>query len=294
MVLEFIFKKISKILAGHGFGNIPVLAKIYLKIGKTVLPKFIEYDDHNFFLESEDSVNLAIFGYEHEKFELNLFKNSLKKGDVVLDMGANIGLYSLAAAKIVGNSGKIYSFEPDPITFKNLKKNIESNKYNNVELINKAVSNKTGTITFTSSENITSRSKNHIKTADEQEKNSIKIHTIKMDDFFENKNNVINVIKMDIEGAEFEALKGMKKIIDKNIHLKIFLEFSPFMLKRLNTDIAEMINFFKSYNFKINKINEEEDKLEEISLESLLEFSEEVDPTKALNLYCFRYDQIRC
>lgn len=288
MILEFIFKKTSKILTGHGFGNNPILAKIYQKIGKTVLPKFIEYDGHKFFLESEDTVNLATFGYEHEKFELNLFKNSLKKGDIVLDLGANIGLYSLSAAKIVGNSGKIYSFEPDPITFKNLKKNIESNKCDNVELINKAVSNKTGTIAFTSSENISSRSKNHIKSDDEPESNSIKIHTIKIDDFFENKVNVINVIKMDIEGAEFEALKGMKKIIDKNKHLKIFLEFSPFMLKRLNADIAEMINFFKSCNFKINKINEEEDKLEEISLESLSEFSEEDDPTKALNLYCFR------
>ena len=288
MLLEKIFKKTSKILAGHGFGNNPKLAKIYQKIGKTVLPEFIEYDGHKIFLESEDSINIATFGYEHEKFELNLFKGSLKKGDIVLDIGANIGLYSLSAAKIVGDSGKIYSFEPDPITFKNLKKNIESNKFNNVELINKAVSNKTGTIGFTSSENISSRSKNHIKLDNESDTNSIKIPTIKIDDFFENRNIEINIIKMDIEGAEFEALKGMKKIIDKNKHLKIFLEFSPFMLKRLNTDIVEMMNFFKYYNFKINKINEQENKLEEISSEWLLEFAVEDDPTKGLNLYCFR------
>jgi len=288
VVLEILFKKISKSLAGHGFGNNPILAKIYQKIGKTVLPEFIEYDGHKIFLGSEDTVNIATFGYEHEKFELNLFKNSLKEGDVILDLGANIGLYSLSAARIVGEKGKVYSFEPDPITFKNLKKNIELNKFNNVELVNKAVSNKTGTITFTSSENISSRSKNYIKLDDKLENNSIKIQTIKMDDFFENNDIVINVIKMDVEGAEFEALKGMKKIIDKNKHLKIFLEFSPFMLKRLNTDIAEMINFFRSSNFKINKINEEENKMKEISPELLLEFSENDDPNEALNLYCFR------
>jgi FkbM family methyltransferase len=73
-----------------------------------------------------------------------LFKGIVKEGMVVVDIGANIGYYTLIAAKLVGKSGIVYVFEPMPSNYECLCKNIEVNGYTNVVLIQKAVSNKYG------------------------------------------------------------------------------------------------------------------------------------------------------
>src|SRR4030042_7144688 len=65
----------------------------------------------------------------HEKATTELFKTMVKEGDVVLDMGANIGYFTILAARLVGKKGKVYSFEPEPRNYSYLKKNIELNKY---------------------------------------------------------------------------------------------------------------------------------------------------------------------
>ena len=81
----------------------------------------------------------------------------LKPGMVVLDIGANIGYHTLISSKLVGNTGKIYSFEPEPHNFKLLLKNIEINEFKNIIPINKALSNNIGSTKLfldTQSENI--------------------------------------------------------------------------------------------------------------------------------------------
>ena len=95
------------------------------------------------FLDSNDSLRLSING-TYSEYETDVMKKIVKKGDVDLDLGANIGYYTLIFAKIVGKNGKVFAFEPDLTNFTLLKKNVEINGYKNVVLINKAVSDKTG------------------------------------------------------------------------------------------------------------------------------------------------------
>ncbi|CEG11098.1 Methyltransferase FkbM (fragment) [groundwater metagenome] len=85
-----------------------------------------------------------IGGYENA--ETQLFESRIKEGDVVLDIGANIGYYTLIAAKLVGVNGKVYAFEPDPTNFSFLKKSVEINNYKNVICEQKAVSNENGKV----------------------------------------------------------------------------------------------------------------------------------------------------
>jgi FkbM family methyltransferase len=79
-------------------------------------------------------------GWDFE--ETKFLKKIIKKGDTVIDVGANIGYYTLLFSKLVGKEGKIYAYEPLPENFKLLKKNIFINKYKNIVLINRALSNK--------------------------------------------------------------------------------------------------------------------------------------------------------
>src|SRR4030042_1016047 len=76
----------------------------------------------------------------HEETTTDLFTKVVKKGDVVVDLGANIGYFTILAAKLVGSQGKIFALEPAPKNFEYLNKNIQLNKYLNVTAEQKAVS----------------------------------------------------------------------------------------------------------------------------------------------------------
>ena len=139
-----------------------------------------------------------------------------KKGDVIIDAGAFNGIISIYCSKIVGNEGKIIAYEPDTSTFKKLNKNLEINKISNVTTINKGIW-KEDTILFFSNDSTAGS-----KILNEKTPNSISIEVVKLDDEMKRlKLDKINFIKMDIEGAEIEAIDGMKKILSLGTHLSI-------------------------------------------------------------------------
>ena len=95
------------------------------------------------FIETADGLDFLIKP-THEQFETEVFKKEIEKGDTVLDLGSHIGYYTLIAAELVGEKGKVFAFEPEPTNFVLLKKNIKINNYQNVIPVQKAVSNKNG------------------------------------------------------------------------------------------------------------------------------------------------------
>ena len=143
--------------------------------------------------------------YELEKQKI--FVKIIKKGDIVYDIGANVGFYTLLAAELVGLNGKVYAFEPLPRNIFYLKKHIEMNKCNNVEIIEAAVSSKSEKSFFIQRENtFTGYLSKDIE--------GIEIETISIDDLI-NKSSlpIPHIIKIDVEGAELEVLKGAKDLI---------------------------------------------------------------------------------
>ena len=94
-------------------------------------------------LDALDSLNLFACGV-YEPLETRIFKRLINRNDVVFDVGANIGYYTLIATKLVGEKGRVFAFEPEPTNFSLLEKNVKLNGYKNVVLMQKAVLNKTG------------------------------------------------------------------------------------------------------------------------------------------------------
>jgi len=197
-MLLAMYKKGIKILSGHGIENFYSVKVAHNFVISHLKSTFAEVDGHKMFLDSKDSLNLSINGV-YEPFETELVKKEIKKGDVVLDIGANIGYYTLIYAKLVGEEGKVFAFEPDPDNFALLKKNVEINGYRNVILAQKAVSNKTGKIRLYLSE--VNKGDHRIYDSHDGRK-SIEIETIRLDDYFKNYNVRIDFIKMDVQGAE--------------------------------------------------------------------------------------------
>jgi len=174
-----------------------------------------------------------------EEKETELVRGQIKEGDTVLDIGAHIGYYTLIFAELVGETGKVYAFEPDPNNFKLLKKNIRVNNYSNVVLINKGVSDKTGNVKFypRSDGNTGGGRINPIDI--NIHKKPIEIDVVSLDDYF---SGTVNFIKMDIEGSETMALRGMKNILKGNVKILIEGNMDSEYIKEL-------------YDFKIYKIN---------------------------------------
>ncbi len=233
-------------------------------------PDFVMIDGNKIYIDKDDrviSTELILSG-KWEEFEIGLFRQNINPGNVVIDIGAHIGLYTLIAAKKVGPKGKVYAFEPLEKNFKLLKKNVEVNGYKNVVLVNKAVSNKNGkSKLFLSNEDNFGDQRIYDP---EGNRRSTSIRTIKLDTFFKNKEKRINVIKMDIQGSEVKALTGASEVLRKNKKMKILTEFWPRGLHLSGSSGRDYLELLKVYKFKVYDIDSAANKVSKISFQRLL------------------------
>jgi len=264
--LFLIYKASARILAGHRIGELYSIGVVHRFIVSSLKPDFVTIQGHRMFLDSKDSLRLSIFPYE--PFQTELAKKEIKKGDTVLDIGANIGYYALIFAKLVGEEGKIFAFEPDPDNFALLKKNVEINGYRNVILVPKAVTNKTGKIRLYLSD----YNKGDHRIYDSHDgRNSTEIEAIRLDDYFKNYNGRIDFIKMDIQGAEGGVIQGMPLLLQKTKNLKIATEFWPAGLKRFGIQPEGYLKLLLKRGFKLYHIDEQEKKIEPVNIRKLLD-----------------------
>jgi FkbM family methyltransferase len=253
----------------HRLYKLPKGRLILTPIVNALKPNFLIIQDHKFYIDKSDttiSQELILSG-KWEEYETELFKKYAKKDDVVLDIGAHIGYYTLIAARIVGDKGKVYAFEPDPKNFKILKRNVEENGYKNIILVNKALSNKSGRIKlFINKENTGDHRIYDLK----NEREFISIQAITLDDFFKKRAKKVDLIKMDIQGAEVRAFKGGNRLIKENMSIKILTEFWPHGLELSGSSAKEYCLLLKKNKFTIYNVDETEKNTKLINLNELL------------------------
>jgi len=137
-----------------------------------------------------------------------------KSGDIVFDIGASIGSITLVMSKMVGDSGRVYSFEP--ATFMSLQKNISANHLENCTVIPKAVSNTNGQVEIRILDSTQTSSIMMKKAPDGRHFTTRTIESITLDSFVEsNAIEKVDFIKMDIEGAEEVAILGACRTIER-------------------------------------------------------------------------------
>lgn len=171
----------------------------------------------------------------------------IKNSDICIDIGANIGITTIWMAK---NSKKVYSFEPEINNIQRFKENISANNVNNVELIQKAVSDERGTLELNILESYGHHSLGKVATS--KIVGSQKVDVVTLSDFCKEKDiHIIDFLKVDVEGFEIEVLKGAKELF-KNKQIKLIaFEISEVPLISLNKTEKEIFDFFDSVNYKI-------------------------------------------
>ena len=193
-----------------------------------------------------------------DRQKITLFKNIIKPGMRVLDLGANIGFYTVLFSKLVGANGKVFTFEPDAQNYEHLEENTKT--LYNVTIEKKAVSDKTGKINLYISKdlNVDHQSYDIGEGRDYEEADAIAL-----DDYFLD-NVKIDFIKIDIQGYEPVALKGMSKIIRQPGKMTVFGELWPYGLQKAGSSAEEYLQFLKKHGFKIKFFEDEIDYNEKI------------------------------
>lgn len=229
-----IFKGLHRLLRGRGLTeHYAVLRTIYNFLFVHLKPavKVVEVEGHRMHLHPDDLgfSRCLIMGDRYESDQTALFKEIVKSGMVVADLGAHLGYYTLLAAERVGNDGRVFAFEPDPENYALLASNIKDNGYNhNVITVQKAVYSKVGVAKLSAMPGHKDSStlygaSDYIKLGT--------VETTTLDEFFRDKEYKLDVVKMDIEGAEIPALKGMTEVSQRNPHLKLIVECYPVVIR---------------------------------------------------------------
>lgn len=274
----------------HRLYKLPSMRKVLTPLVNTLKPNHVMSRGHKIFIDKHDgtiSQELILSG-KWEDFETEVFSKFIRPGDVVIDIGAHIGWYTLIAAKLVGKKGKVYAFEPDTTNFKLLTKNIQANGYQNVILVKKAVSNETGSARlFINNEN----TGDHRIFDTDNHRKSITIEQTTLDDYFKKLPQRVDLIKMDIQGSEMKALLGAQTVLKKNKQLKLITELQPGYILQSGQKPKDYLAFIRRHGFNIYIIDEIVKKLELVkSDKKLLDTypDTEISETNFTNLFCTR------
>lgn len=185
--------------------------------------RIIEVDGARMLL-SRDRVSLQIaLSRAWEPRNTELIKSEIREGEIVVDIGAHIGYFTLLLSRLVGPNGCVYAFEPDHGNFTILKRNVEMNGCKNVVLEQKAVSDRAGKNVLVGW-NLQGRGTAKTKEPGEHRV----VDTVVLDEYFRNESRKISFIKIDVEGHELFALRGARRILSETDGLRVLTEFDSF------------------------------------------------------------------
>jgi FkbM family methyltransferase len=217
----------------------------------------------------------------YEPYTLKLFKDAVRPGATVLDIGANIGYFTLVAARQSGASGRVYAFEPGPENFQVLARNIEINKFRNVTAVPKAVGDRSEIRELVLGEDSDQHSLFGPPMVPRT--GAVAVECLALDGFLQD--STPDVIKLDVEGNELFALEGMRGILGKSEHLVMFVELNPVCLRQANMEPEDLISKLHGFGFEIHIIDENLRSLNLLPDDYLRRIRAE-PPGWFVNLYC--------
>jgi FkbM family methyltransferase len=174
-------------------------------------------------------------------------KRVLQPGDTAVDIGANIGLLTMACARAVGFGGNVFSFEPEKRMADLLERTIAMNGLAQVKLFRQAVSAEPGTLSFNVS---TIPGHSSLFALPENEAGHVQeVEVVRLDDVVPAGQRV-DLVKIDVEGAEMEVVKGMRRILDENPNIVVVAEFGISHLRRVGRTSGDWFGAFEAHGLK--------------------------------------------
>jgi FkbM family methyltransferase len=264
-----LYRFVVRLFTGTRIGEVYPINILHAKVMRALKPSRVEIDGLVLRLDPGDSLGLSLHG-AYEGYERELLRQWVQPGDRVLDVGANLGLYTLLLARQVGSEGRVTAFEPDPDSFALLRENLEANGFGDgqgrVALYQKAVSDRDGTLRLFLAES----NKGDHRTYDSQDgRRSVEIEAVALDTLLPPGERV-DVVKMDIQGSELSALRGMTRLLSEQPRVVLFTELWPEGLQRAGASARDYLEALRKLGFTLWEIQEEERRLTEVDDGALL------------------------
>jgi len=199
----------------------------------------------------ENGRRIYVNGYQPNERLTRHFVRLLRPGDCVVDVGANVGYYTMTAAKLVGQTGCVHAFEASPQIFPWLLTNARLNPQARIHVYKQAVTDQCGEIMFhTASAERTGYSS--IRDLGEQAERSDVVPTISIDSIMATIPPV-RLVKIDVEGAELLVLRGMLGLIERDRPYIIF-EIDDEFLRELGSDARQQCGFLRDLGYELSRI----------------------------------------
>ena len=249
-----ILKRGFNLFEGTGIGKISIVSKLFTRLASTYDLRITKEAKGYKFTVRASPQSLFYFSGRFEPSVTDLYCSLLKEGMTVADVGASTGYYTLLASKIVWGTGLVLSFEPEPHRFRELVDNILINECNNVKPFKLAISDKEGETEFELLDALGYGCVVEARKSIEKRKR-IRVKTTTLDSFLHSLSiEDVDLVKIDVEGAELEVLRGMRKILSRG-KVKIICEVHPDRLSSLGYSIEDVENILKEYGYKIYLIS---------------------------------------
>lgn len=183
--------------------------------------------------------------------EDRLLRRLIRPGMEIVEIGANIGLYSLLLAKLTGENGHVYSFEPEPNLFATLVENCAANQIKNLIPFRCAAGSLNGRAAFARS---TFNSGNNALA--ERKAGTFEVNLVRVDDVLPV--TTVDFIKIDVQGHELAALTGLNRTLTSNPGIRVMFEFWPAGLRAAKTAPEELLSFLSDFGFVIHAAEDAE------------------------------------
>lgn len=206
-----------------------------------------------------------------------VLRSLVKPGMRVLEIGANVGLFTLLMAHRTGTTGSVLSFECDPTLAQILRDNVEVNGFSRIVTVDeRAVSERPGTLRFYTAEKHRGggtlvEGLQQIPELRTTERREIDVEATTIDEVMKQHPSSFDFIKVDAEGAETAIFRGGSSLIaDRSRTLTIMVEFAPAFMQRAGDDPSRHLTMLQADGFRLHRIDERRKRIEPTSADALL------------------------
>jgi FkbM family methyltransferase len=201
-----------------------------------------------------------------EAYELQIARSLIRPGMHILDVGSNVGFHSLEFARWTGTSGTVDAFEPAPENYAVLKRNVEASGLDNVRTFQVAISDHVGETTMYLSP---AHRGDHRIVAPTERRASIHVRTTTLDARYATPGQRVDFVKIDVQGAEYLVLAGMREIFRSNPDIVVLVEFSPELVAHSGHSSEEFVALVASLERRIHIIDQRAKQCVECDLDTL-------------------------
>jgi FkbM family methyltransferase len=194
-------------------------------------------------------LGLQLYRYGIKDPDIELVKRLLSPADVFVDGGANVGLFTLAAASVVGTTGKVIAFEPARDVRLRLIQNVALNRMTQVEVLPFALSSAPGEAAFRTFD-LAGAGLNHLGPVEGESGRVESVQLTTLDTALgPSDRRRLTLVKLDLEGAEHAALLGASEIL-RDIRPDLIIEVAEDHLARLGSSVSDIARLLKGYGYE--------------------------------------------